>query len=237
MATEAKGWLASRFARLSTGLKMALIFSAALFPLGLVAILVSIQSAEQKKADREEETLARLELKAQRLNSAFSRSVLTINTASVAISLTAEGSRICETTLKQLEQGPVPVRYALYAGGGALRCASAGFVPSASPLRVPRSGTIARIREDGSALNLFVFGEGGKLEGVAEYGREALSKLSYIPGTRTDFNLDLSDGPRRMVPAPISRAGLAATVGGRDRSPGASPTEHPPVRGPSPWRT
>ena len=145
MATEAKGWLASRFARLSTGLKMALIFSAALFPLGLVAILVSIQSAEQKKADRHEETLARLELKAQRLNSAFSRSVLTINTASVAISLTPEGSRVCETTLRQLEQGPVPVRYALYAGGGSLRCASAGFVPVASPVRATRSGTIARI--------------------------------------------------------------------------------------------
>src|SRR5215213_3183155 len=109
VVTDAKGWLASRFARLSTGLKMALIFSAALFPLGLIAILVSVQSADEKKADRKEETLSRLELKAQRLNSAFSRSVLTINTASVAISLTPEGSRVCATTLRQIEQGPVPV--------------------------------------------------------------------------------------------------------------------------------
>ena len=150
MATEAKGWLASRFARLSTGLKMALIFSAALFPLGLVAILVSIQSADQKKADRREETLSRLELKAQRLNSAFSRSVLTINTASVAISLTPAGSRVCETTLRQLEQGPVPVRYALYAGDGSLRCASAGFVPAVAgrpgpPLRDHRPAARRRL--------------------------------------------------------------------------------------------
>jgi len=199
VATEAKRWLESRFARLSTGLKMALVLSVALFPLGLVAILVSIHSADQKKADRAEETLARLEIKAQRLNSAFSRSVLTINTASVAISLTSEGSGVCETTLRQLEQGPVPVRYALYASGGALRCASAGFVPSASPVRAPRSGTLARIRDDGSALSLFVFGKGGALEGVAEYSRDALSDLTYIPGTSRDFNLDLSEGPRRMV--------------------------------------
>jgi two-component sensor histidine kinase len=199
VATEAKGWLASRYARLSTGLKMALIFSAALFPLGLVAILVSIQSADQKKAERREETLYRLELKAQRLNSAFSRSVLTINTASVAISLTPEGSRVCETTLRQLEQGPVPVRYALYDGNGGLRCASAGYVPTPGPARAPRSGTIARIADDGSSLSLYVFGEGGTLEGVAEYRRQALSDLSYIPGTSRDFNLDLGEGSKRMV--------------------------------------
>jgi two-component sensor histidine kinase len=199
VVTEAKGWLASRFARLSTGLKMALIFSAALFPLGLIAILVSIQSADEKKADRKEETLSRLELKAQRLNSAFSRSVLTINTASVAISLTPAGSRVCETTLRQLEQGPVPVRYALYAGDGTLRCASAGFTPSIGGARARRSGTIARLHPDGAALSLLVFGARGELEGVAEYSRQALSALTYIPGTSRDFNLDLSDGPRRMV--------------------------------------
>ncbi|HYE28164.1 MAG TPA: histidine kinase dimerization/phosphoacceptor domain -containing protein [Allosphingosinicella sp.] len=199
MATEAKGWLASGFARLSTGLKMLLIFSAALFPLGLVAILASLQNAEQENANRADETLARLELKAQRLNSAFSRSVLTINTASVAISLTSESSRVCPTTLRQLEQGPVPVRYALYASGGRLRCASAGFVPPAGPVRPARSGTIARISEDGTALRLFVYGDGGALEGVAEYGRAALADLTYLPGTSRDFDLDLSDGARRMV--------------------------------------
>ena len=217
MATEAKGWLASRFARLSTGLKMALIFSAALFPLGLVAILVSIMSADEKKADRREETLSRLELKAQRLNSAFSRSVLTINTASVAISLTPAGSRVCETTLRQLEQGPVPVRYALYAGDGSLRCASDGFVPAVGGARARRSGTIARLHGDGSALSLFVFGARGDLEGVAQYGRQALSDLTYIPGTSRDFNLDLSDGARRMVLRSDFKAGAwRQRVGGTE---------------------
>jgi two-component sensor histidine kinase len=199
VATEAKGWLASRFARLPTGLKMLLIFSAALFPLGLIAILASIQSAEQKRADRADETVARLELKAQRLNSAFSRSVLTINTASVAVALTPENSGVCQTTLRQLEQGPMPVRYALFAASGRQRCASAGFAASPGPARAPRAGTIARIRDDGSALSLFVFGEDGTLEGVAEFGRMALRNLTYIPGTSPDFDLDLSDGARRMV--------------------------------------
>lgn len=199
MAIEAKSWLASRFARASTGLKMALVFSAALFPLGLIAILVSIMSANDNEADRREDTLSRLELKAQRLNSAFSRSVLTINTASVAISLTPPSSRVCETTLRQLEQGPVPVRYALYAGEDSPRCASAGFAPSIDDARARRSGTIVRMHPDGSALSLFVFGDRGELEGVAEYSRRALGDLTYIPGTTRDFSLDLGDGRQRMV--------------------------------------
>ncbi len=239
MADEGKGWLASRFARLPTGLKMLLIFSAALFPLGLVAIFASIESAQQKRADRAEETLARLELKAQRLNSAFSRSVLTINTASVAIALTSENSGVCQTTLRQLEQGPVPVRYALYGASGRLRCASAGFTPSTGPARASRSGTIARLHEDGSALSLYVFGAGGTLEGVAEYGRPALSDLTYIPGTRPDFNLDLSDGaPPHGAPlrlqgrrlAPDRRGGPA---GRRQPAPAAASCSRP-FRSPCP---
>ncbi|MEA3051112.1 MAG: two-component system, sensor histidine kinase PdtaS [Sphingomonadales bacterium] len=197
--TEPTGWLASRFARLSTGLKMLLIFSAALVPLGLIAIVASLQSAQQKNQDRREETLQRLEIKAQRLNSAFSRSVLTISTASAAVGATPQGSGACEKTLRQLEQGSVPVRYALYGGDGAPRCASAGYAPRSGPARAPHSGTIARLAGDGSALSLFVYGEDGDLEGVAEYGADALRDLTYIPGTSRDFNLDLLQGDRRIV--------------------------------------
>ena len=45
------GWFASRFGRLSTGLKMLLILSAGLFPLGLIAILASIQNARESAAE------------------------------------------------------------------------------------------------------------------------------------------------------------------------------------------
>ncbi|HEX8262290.1 MAG TPA: histidine kinase dimerization/phosphoacceptor domain -containing protein, partial [Allosphingosinicella sp.] len=76
---------------------------------------------------------------------------------------------------------------------------SAGFAPTAGPARAPKAGTIARIHDDGSALSLFVFGESGTLEGVAEFDRSALRNLTFIPGTRPDFDLDLSQDDRRMV--------------------------------------
>ena len=87
MNAEDQGWIASRFTRLSTGAKMLLILSLALFPLGLVAILASIQSAHQKNSDRAEQTISRLEVKAQRINAAIARSIITIETASGAIDL------------------------------------------------------------------------------------------------------------------------------------------------------
>jgi two-component sensor histidine kinase len=192
-----KGWISTRFGRLSTGLKMLLILSLGLFPLGLIAILASVDSARQKSAERHQETLARLEIKAQRLNSAFSRSVLTIGTASAAISLIKEGTEVCRTTLRQLERGPAPARYALFANDGTLRCASAGFPV---PARLPRgTGPRARVEisPDASILRIWVFGD-HKLEGIADYPRASLAELSDIPGASRQFDLDLRQGSRRM---------------------------------------
>jgi two-component sensor histidine kinase len=189
---------AARFARLSTGLKMLLILSVGLFPLGLVAILASVDSARQKSAERQQETQARLEIKAQRLNSAFSRSALTISTASPAVSLVADGTAVCETTLHRLEHEPAPARYALYASGGRLRCASEGFVAPAVPARSPSPGVRTEISPDGSTLRLWVFGERG-LEGIADFTREGLATLSDIPGSIRNFDLRLRQGERVMT--------------------------------------
>jgi two-component sensor histidine kinase len=193
-----QGWLGASFARMSTGLKMLLILSAALLPLGVVAIWASIHNAQQKNAQRRDETLARLEIKAQRLNAAFSRSVLTVGTASAAISSAPNRQEVCENTLARLERGPVPARYALYAGGK-LDCASEGFAAPGKILHASRDGMRAEIVPDGSALRLYVFGDSGALEGVTELGRPALTSLSYIPGTSRNFDLDLVQGPRTMV--------------------------------------
>ena len=199
MNRKDQGWLGARFARMSTGLKMLLILSAALLPLGVVAIWASVHSAQQKNAERRDETLARLAIKAQRLNAAFSRSILTMSTASAAITTAPNSRAVCESTLSRLERGPVPARYGLYAAGADLRCASVGLVVPNRSLRAPHAGVHAEIVPDGSALRLYVFGDSGALEGVTEFDRSALSTLTYIPGTSRNFDLDLVQGPRAMA--------------------------------------
>jgi two-component sensor histidine kinase len=193
-----KDWFASRIARLSTGVKMLLILSIFLLPLGLVAIWASVQSAQQETAERIEQTRSRLEVKAQRVNATLVRGNITIGTASSAIALAPRTSRVCETTLQRLEHGPLPGRYALYAAGEP-RCASANFAPAPRTSRMPRPHSVAEITPDGQALQLFVFGETGELEGVAEYSRETLGQVTYIPGTPTSFDLTLRQGDRQMV--------------------------------------
>ncbi|TMJ16462.1 MAG: HAMP domain-containing protein [Alphaproteobacteria bacterium] len=195
MNRDNQTWIGARFAQLSTGLKMLLILSFGLFPLGLIAVVASIDSARQNMADRRDDTFTRLEIKAQRINAALDRSAITIGAASAAIDSTEAGSGVCRRTLGRL--GRSNARYALFADDGSPRCATAGFsVPTALPK--PARRAVAEIVPDGSALRLFVFGEDRRIEGIAEYPREALREIAYIPGTSPDFDLTLSQGPRRM---------------------------------------
>ncbi len=154
---------------------MLLILSLSLLPLGLIAILVSVQSARQKNVDRRDETLARLEIKAQRLDAALARTIITIHTASTAISLSPPASPLCGTMLRRLEQEPVPARYLLFAGGKA-RCASAGFAPPLPAPDSPGQRFRAEIAPDGKTLRLIVFGDDGQPQGISDYGRDALAQ-------------------------------------------------------------
>jgi len=215
--------IGARFARLSTGLKMLLILSAALLPLGIVAIWASVHNAQQKNEERRTQALARLEIKAQRLNAAFSRASLTISTASAAVAVAPNSSEVCRQTLARLERGPVPAAYALYGADARLRCTSDGFAPPEATPHASRRGMRAEVSADGALLRLYVFGDSGAVEGIAEYGRRALADLSYIPGTSRDFDLDLVQGGRLMplrrefVDGPLIRTylGSEAVAGGQ----------------------
>ena len=71
--SESRSWLGSRWERMSSGLKMFLIMSLGLLPLGIVAVAASIYSATENSEQRAEQTLARLDIKAQRLNELLDR--------------------------------------------------------------------------------------------------------------------------------------------------------------------
>src|SRR5688500_6233174 len=92
-------WFGLWFARLSTGIKMLLILNLALFPLGLIALFTSIESARDNSAKRAEQSYSRLEIKAQRLDELLTRSSDMIRAASAAIALAPTTSGVCEQTL------------------------------------------------------------------------------------------------------------------------------------------
>lgn len=185
---------------MSTGLKMLLIMSVGLLPLGFLALLASIQTAKENSQRRIEETEARIDIKAQRINSALSRSALTIRAASAALAASPADSAICQTTLERLSRAQtVEGRYALFAGDSRLRCATDDFTPPADMMSTSGKRSRVEISQDGEWLRFSLFNEQGGLEGVGEFSRTSLAELSYIPGTARDFDLELVQDTRRML--------------------------------------
>ncbi|MDB5698626.1 MAG: hypothetical protein JWN69_1430 [Alphaproteobacteria bacterium] len=211
MISEDSGWIASQFARLSTGLKMLLILSVGLFPLGLIAILASVQSAQQNRADEQDEIVAQIALSAQRLDAAISRSALTIHAASIAVAATPPESGICEATLRRLSGARAfGGSYALYAGGR-LRCATPGFVPP--PLRArpphrpddrardrrPDRRTLVEISQDGDALRFALLDDQEQVDALGQYSRAEINALAATPASKRKFDLELVQDGRRMM--------------------------------------
>ena len=202
---------------------MLLILSLGLLPLGLIAILASVESARDTGAKRAEQTLAKLDLKAQRVNGLLSRSSGTIRAASTAIALTPPGSSICETTLLRLERAQSSIgRFALYGNDNVPRCATPEYSPAAIPAAAGRRSLI-EIGAKGEVLRFVLWDDRGAIEGAGEFTREELSELTYIPGTSGNFDLELLQGDRSMMlrsdyqPGPLvqSVTGLASIAGER----------------------
>lgn len=179
---------------------MFLILSLGLFPLGLIAVLASVESARENSAQHAEEVHSRVQLKAQRINAAISRSVLTIRAASAAITSTGGDSEACRMTLRRLERAQGSHgRYALYAGGNRLACASTGFTPPRTISRPDAGGSLVELDPNAQLLRFAVFSGNGRIEGYGEFSREHLGRITELPGTKTEYDLELLQGSRRMT--------------------------------------
>ncbi len=196
--------------RLATGPKMLMILTLGLLPIGIVAIFATVHNARENSAERAAQTLSRLNDKVQRLNELIARSAGTMRAASAAVGVAPPGSPICEVALRRLETlQAVTGQFALYRSTGEPVCATAGFAPAVA--RDGRPGSNLSIHGDGAMLRISLYDEAGRIEGVAEFPREGLAELTFIPGTIADFRLELIGGGRRMLirddyrPLPFAR--------------------------------
>ena len=73
-----QAWIAARWARLSTGIKMLLILSFGLLPLGVIAILASVDNARANRAKADIEARALLMTQFQSFTLALSRNAVVI---------------------------------------------------------------------------------------------------------------------------------------------------------------
>jgi two-component sensor histidine kinase len=197
----------SRWDRLSTGLKMWVILSLGLLPLGIIAVAASIDNARVNGAKTEIEARALLTSHVQRFTLALSRNATAIRIARDAIIEARDPAGLCRRTLARLGRPPYTSgRFALYGQGPEPRCVSAGFAPPPAP---PAGGQIGRgrIKPGGEVLDIFLYDSAGAVEGMAEYRRPVLAAVVDAAALDGDFALDLVQGDRVMPLRPMPRAG------------------------------
>lgn len=197
--SDAAGPKLSRWDRLSTGLKMLIILSIGLLPLGVIAVVASIDNARTSRAKSQIEAQALLTIHSQRFITALSRNNFTIRAARDAIIEAPDPAGICARTLARLASLPgAHGRYALFGLGAQPVCTSPGFAPPHPP---PARGQIGRavLAPTGNLLEIFMYDPGGAIEGVAEYRREMLAHAIEDPPVAGDFAVELVQGSNVMA--------------------------------------
>jgi len=201
----------SRWERLSTGLKMWIILSLGLLPLGVIAVVASVNNARANRETARTEAQSLLARHVQRLTLALARNAFTIRSGRDAVmefgDTVGDTRGICLRTLGRLGRPPnVPGRFAIYGRDPAQPCLSLDFAPPATPAA---GGEPARavIMPGGTRLEIFLYEPNGTLEGITEYDRETLARTVDDPHLPGDFALELVQGDRVMPLRAMSPAG------------------------------
>lgn len=201
----------SRWERLSTGLKMWIILSLGLLPLGVIAVMASVNNARANRDTARTEAQALLAQHVQRFTLALSRNAFTIRSGRDAVmefgDTASETTGICLRTLGRLARYPnVSGRFAIYGRDPAHPCLSLGFVPPAIPVA---HGEIGRglIMPGGTRLEIFLYDPDGTIEGITEYDRDTLARAVDDPRLPGDFALELVQADRVMPLRAMSAEG------------------------------
>ncbi len=185
----------SFFAGVSTGVKMLLILTGALLPLGLIALLASIQSSHAKRVQREQDARIIATAEARQID------IVLLRGAAILRSALANGStdpRRCRDEV-QTDMGAFegPARFALFNADGTLRCASRGF--DTRSLTPPRSPANAEVR---------LLGTPGGLRFTIP-GRDGGYAVGELPTSLLERVLPTGDKTQGIR---LSQAGVALTI-------------------------
>jgi two-component sensor histidine kinase len=177
---------------------MWIILSVGLLPLGVIAIVASVDNARASRASAQQEAQTLLAQYMQRYTLALSRNAFTVRAARDAIIEAGDTGGICRRTIARLGRPPnVPGRFAIFGNEPAPRCLSAGFALPAIPAPQGLTGR-ATIMPGGNLLEIFLYDPSGRIEGIAEYDRATLAAAVNAPPLPGDFAVELVQGDRTM---------------------------------------
>ncbi len=186
--------ISTLFGRLSTGLKMLIILSAALLPLGLIAVFASIESAKTNGLTREAEVRLIAAAGARRLSES------TVDVARALRQAFAEGpdgrdGRGCNATLAAIAAArPYPLRLGLFDARGRRICVTTGLGNTPAIAPAAGIGTEVRAVDGPELLRLSVGGLPRGIVAIGELPRESIAALIAIPHDGAGFGARLREG-------------------------------------------
>jgi two-component sensor histidine kinase len=149
------------FARLSTGAKMLVILSAALLPLGMIALFTSLGSAHANRLNRDAEARLMAMASAHQLDSAIDAPAAMLRGTLADFGPRIPDRATCERALAALAARAKPTaRFALFDGRARKVCATPGFSRAPVRLPTPHIGTEVRIVQNPAILRFSLEGEG-----------------------------------------------------------------------------
>lgn len=187
--------VSERFARLSTGMKMLLILSVALLPLGLIALSASLQSARLNVSDREVDARLVAVSRARDLSAQLARSTATLRRAVDLLAVAPRDKATCRNVLGNLARAQnIPTRYAAFDNSGDGICSTPGFSALPAALPTSESGVDARLLERARTLRLDVADRGAGIVAAAELPEPSLARIVQPDDAAGSYGIVLRQG-------------------------------------------
>jgi two-component system, sensor histidine kinase PdtaS len=180
-------WTAPSFyGRLSTGLKMLLILSFALLPLGLISVFASRESAHVNRLRHEAEARAAATASASAITDALTPATLGMRQSLNDIAASAANMPIdkdqCRIRLEKLDQGSRAISgIAMYNSGGRQVCATRSFAKVPAYLPSDEIGFDIRVVKERQLLLTTIASANGRYFGIAEFPARAITTLLPSP--------------------------------------------------------
>ena len=179
-----------RFSRLSAGYRLIILLSLALLPLGLLAVIASVQASRSADLERRASVRVVAAESARRLASELAVDSTALRSAANLLERGEEPSAICARTQSVLATSfGEPTRFALVSRTGRLVCGGADAARSFTGADLRPESSIGL---DSTGLTLVLPGDTRSYVGIARYPRDQLTRMVRPLGFVLPFSLTLA---------------------------------------------
>jgi two-component system, sensor histidine kinase PdtaS len=193
--------------RLPTSIKTFVLLGLALLPLGVVAILSSIDAADGARESRYAEANLLAEVGARHLSSAISHAELSLRSTVMTLSASSDIEGRCQETVEAA--AAIETRrpsLAIFDRGGDQICATDDFsIDRADNFPTPGTGSVT-LDTDREAILVLQTSPDGRLVGIAELTRGSLALLPQPTVLNRNFQIALVHGDDEFPVRPWTQA-------------------------------